>query len=206
MQQRILVEHYSRVLAERLVRQQVAINAAAAASGRTLEFATVAVQTSAAVGATAPAPVFAARTASCTSVARGGTAVGAVAAEASGGGLSVRAAGSSVSSGAAGEGAAMGAALLRRDGDAFHMLLDALHSLPRPWLLSLPPRLLRVLAGEVRLARVWPGTWPPWLRLSVVPLVQLHAVFLFRAGYVCHAPALVRSVRMHTRARPSRAA
>lgn len=161
VQQRILVEHYSRVLAERLVRQQVAINAAAATVGRTLEFVTVAVQTSAAACAMAPAvaPAFAVRTASCASGASGGnTALGAVAAEASEGRLSARSGGSSVSAGAragaVGEGAAMGAALLRRDGDAFQMLLDALHSLPRAWLLSLPPLLLRVLAGEVRSAGV----------------------------------------------------
>lgn len=129
VQQRILVEHYSRVLAERLVRQQVAVNAAATASGRTLAFVSVAVQTSAAAGEAAPPP--------------------ATAAEASEGGLSVASGANSAGAGV-GEGAVMGAALLLRDREAFQMLLDALHALPRQWLLSLPPRLLRVLAGEVR--------------------------------------------------------
>eukprot|EP00892_Ulva_mutabilis_P001972 jgi/Ulvmu1/11776/UM008_0190.1 len=125
VQQRILVEHYSRVLAERLVRQQAAVNAAAAASGRTLDYVSVAVQTSAAVGAAAPP-----RSASIGSTA-----------------TVLKPAHAEVVEAAAG-GGVLGAALLRRDEDAFQMLVDALHALPRQWLLSLPPRLLRVLAGE----------------------------------------------------------
>lgn len=132
VQQRILVERYSRVLAERLVRQQVAVNAAAAASGRTLDFVSVAVQTSAAAGTASAA------SAAATSLLR----------EVSEGAVSAASAWSGRGGGE--EEAAMGAALRRRDRDAFQMLLDALHALPRPWLLSLPPRLLRVLAGEVR--------------------------------------------------------
>jgi hypothetical protein len=131
IQHRLLVEHYSRVLAERLIRQQAAVNAAAAATGRTLACISVATQTSESVLA-AVARADAVRR----NIVQGG-------ASSSGGGRRV--------SGNI-EGGEMAAALKARDGVAFQMLLEALNELPRQWMLALPARLLSVLAGEVRAA------------------------------------------------------
>lgn len=116
-QQRLLIEHYSKVLAERLIRQQASVNAAAAATGRSLACITIATQTSESVLSSAVPQLGAHH------VPQGNV-----------------------------EGGEMAAALKSRDSKAFQMLLDALHELPRQWLLALPPRLLRVLAGEVRTA------------------------------------------------------